>query len=91
MSEGFADRKYEADGTLSPRSIGAEAMNESDQEAAEQALKLAAGEPFHSRTGERIQVVVDTICLHGDGADAVGFARAIYQRLQSEKIELRHG
>jgi UPF0271 protein len=67
-AEGFADRRYEADGTLVARGQ-AGAMITDAGEAAAQALRLA---------GEgRIQ----TICVHGDTAGAAGIARAVAQAL----------
>ena len=62
--EGFADRGMRADGTLVPR--GEEgAMIDDPARAAEQARALVKG-------GE-----VDTICVHGDGKNALAVARAV--------------
>jgi UPF0271 protein len=74
--EAFADRKYKADGTLTPRTR-ANAMIESAEEAAAQALRFA-------REGK-----ADTICIHGDGPNAGAFARAIREKLDAEGITVK--
>jgi len=62
--EGFADRAMRADGSLVPRGEPG-AMIDDPSRAAEQARALA-------RSGE-----VDTICVHGDGKNALEIARAV--------------
>ena len=58
--EGFADRRYEADGTLRNRKLPG-ALITDPREAAQQALRLARGG------------TVETICVHGDtpGSEAI--------------------
>lgn len=63
-AEGFADRRYRDDGSLVPRSEPG-AVIEDVGEAVAQALQLAGNG------------IVQTICVHGDGPDAVDFLRAI--------------
>ncbi len=63
-AEGFADRSYEPDGSLTPRSEPG-ALLSSATAAADQALRLARGG------------TIDTICVHGDTPDAVAIARKI--------------
>lgn len=62
--EGFADRGTRADGSLVPRGEPG-AMIDDPARAAEQAKVLA-------RSG-----AVDTICVHGDGKNALAVARAV--------------
>jgi 5-oxoprolinase (ATP-hydrolysing) subunit A len=61
--EGFADRRYESDGTLRSRKLPG-ALITDPAEAARQALRLA-----HSGT-------VETICVHGDTPGAVAILAA---------------
>jgi len=68
-AEGFADRRYEADGSLRPRKF-ADALISDPAEAAGQALRLA-------RAGR-----VQTICVHSDTAGAVGIAAAVREGLK---------
>jgi len=64
MAEGFADRRYRPDGSLVPRTEPGAVITDID-EAVAQALELARGG------------LIDTICVHGDGAHAVEMLRAI--------------
>jgi UPF0271 protein len=87
--EVFSDRTYRRNGTLTPRSMpGALILNPED--AADQALRLAEGTGIPAE-GEQIFPEADTICLHGDGPDAVAFARCIFSVLQKNKTEIGHG
>jgi UPF0271 protein len=73
--EVFADRTYRADGSLTPRSEPG-ALITDEAQAVAQALRFA-------REG------ADTICLHGDGAHAVAFARRLRRELADAGIEVR--
>lgn len=86
--EVFADRTYRQDGTLTPRSMpGALIIN--SERAADQALSFALGTGIMAE-GEIIFPEADTICLHGDGPDAVSFAICISDLLQKNQTEISH-
>ena len=79
IREAFADRRYNADGSLVSRAepdalLGVE-------EAAEQAARLATERAVIARDGSRLTVPHDTICIHADMDRAVERLRAIRQRL----------
>ena len=78
MQEGFADRRYEADGSLTPR-LHPAALITDEAEAVAQALRLVREGRVRSREGVEVALKIDTICLHGDGAQAVAFARRLRQ------------
>jgi UPF0271 protein len=42
-----------------------------------------------ARTGERVPLRMDTLCLHGDRPDAAAFARALRETLQAEGVRIR--
>jgi UPF0271 protein len=69
--EAFADRRYEADGTLRSRKF-ADALITDPAEAAAQAVRF-------QREGN-----AQTICVHGDTPGAVGILRACHKALLSE-------
>ena len=79
IREAFADRRYNADGSLVMRSIAGSLL--SVEEAAEQAAMLAKERAVIARDGTRIPVPYDTICVHADMEHAVERLRAIRQRL----------
>lgn len=62
--EGFADRGYEADGTMLPRGEAGAVLTD-PQVAAAQALQMARSGRF------------DTLCVHGDTPDALAIAWAV--------------
>ncbi len=83
-NEAFPDRRYNPDGTLVSRKQ-ANAMIESPEEVAEQAVKLATeGIEF---AGTRVQV--ETLCLHGDNPMAAENARRVREALEKSGVEVR--
>lgn len=79
-SEVFADRTYQPDGTLTPRSQKNALLTNTD-DVIRQVLKFVKENKVTAVTGEEIIVEAGTICIHGDGEHAVEFAKAIYQQL----------
>jgi UPF0271 protein len=86
--ETFSDRTYRHDGTLTPRSMP-DALIINPEQSAEQALNLAQGSGIDAE-GKKIFPKADTICLHGDGPDAVAFASSIFSVLRNNKIVIGH-
>lgn len=80
--EAFAERRYEADGSLTPRAL-AGASIELLEDAIEQVRMLVRRGQVVARTGERVPVQADTLCLHGDRPDAAAFARALRRALEA--------
>jgi UPF0271 protein len=78
MAEAFADRAYEADGTLRSRSLPGALISDPAQ-AAEQALRI-------TRSGS-----VQTLCIHSDTPRAVEIARALRARLLREGVIVSRG
>jgi len=86
--EAFAERRYEADGTLTPRSRPEAVIDELEQSLAQVRGLLREGVVI-ARTGERVALRMDTLCLHGDRPDAAAFARALRETLQAEGVRIR--
>jgi len=76
ISEGFADRQYQANGTLVPRNLP-NAFIHDPIAAALQAQKLV------QTTG------IQTLCIHGDQPDAFNFAQKLRNQLELLGIEIR--
>jgi UPF0271 protein len=85
--EVFADRSYQPDGSLTPRSQ-THALLEDPAACTAQVLQLVLHGQVRSSSGQLIPLQADTICLHGDGPHALTFARAIRAALEREAIEV---
>lgn len=85
--EVFADRAYQADGNLVPRSHP-QAVHKCTDVAVAQVLSMLTTGTVTSLTGERVAIKADSICLHGDGEHAVEFAQAINKALTDKGIEI---
>ena len=87
-SEVFADRTYQPDGTLTPRSEP-NALIETVEKSSEQVLKMITAQIVTATSGETISIKADTICIHGDGAYALEFAREVRRNLEENGILIR--
>ena len=74
--EAFADRGYTDTGRLASRDLpGGMIVDES--KAVAQALQMIEAGYVTSLNGKSVPVAAQTLCLHGDQADAVPFAKAL--------------
>lgn len=76
-SEAFADRSYQDDGSLTPRSQP-NAMIEDVEKAVSQVLQMINEGTVTTISGKTIPIIAQTICIHSDAIHAVEFARAIH-------------
>jgi len=85
VEEVFADRGYMPDGSLVPRSQpGALIVDEAQSLA--QTLSLVRDHRVTAIDGSVVAVNAQSVCLHGDGAHALAFARRIRATLEQEGI-----
>ena len=77
-SEVFADRTYQADGSLTPRSQP-NAFIDKEDEAVKQVLQMVQDKTVTTTLGKRIPIIAETVCFHGDGKHALPFAKAIFK------------
>ncbi len=87
-AEVFADRTYQADGTLTPRSRP-DALITDESTAVAQALRMVREGRVRATDGTDVTVQADTTCLHGDGSHAVAFARRLNEALKAAGVEPR--
>jgi UPF0271 protein len=80
LAEGFADRAYEANGSLRSRKLHGSVHHEPEV-VAEQVVGLSAGR-VRTVDGSVLAVRVDTICLHSDTPEAALFARVARAALE---------
>ena len=85
--EAFADRRYQGDGTLTPRRE-ADAVIEDVDAAVAQALAIATRGEVVARDGTTIALRADTICVHGDRPNAAPFAARLRSALMDGGIAL---
>lgn len=86
--EVFADRTYQSDGALTPRTQP-DALITSREHAVQQVVRMVKEGVVLSQQGEKVAIQADTVCLHGDGAHALSFARHIRHILEQENIMVR--
>lgn len=87
ISEVFADRNYEKDGSLVSRSKD-NALITDTQAAIDHVLQMITQGTVTSVCGEVVPVEAESICLHGDGAHAILFAREIKTQLEQKGITI---
>ncbi|OZI47496.1 lactam utilization protein LamB [Bordetella genomosp. 5] len=86
--EVFADRSYQDDGSLTPRTQAGAMITDVDQAVA-QVLHMVQQRAVTSLNGKRVPLEPDTLCLHGDQPDALAFATAIRAALEQAGITVR--
>ena len=78
----FADRTYEEDGQLTPRSVRGSVLHAAEDARAHVLAMVAAG-GIVTRTGTLLPTPFHSVCVHGDGPAAVAAARLIRTSLES--------
>ncbi|MFZ5647554.1 MAG: LamB/YcsF family protein [Bacillota bacterium] len=86
--EVFADRTYQADGTLTPRTSPGAFVHDPG-EAADRLAELITTGCIKSVDGTPIRVSAETVCVHGDNEKSVQFALAIRKRLESSGVVIK--
>ncbi len=87
-SEVFADRTYQDDGSLTPRTAS-DALIENEEQSISQIIQMIKKGTVTSLSGKEVPIIAETICLHGDGKNTVAFASAIHKKLKAENILIR--
>lgn len=90
LREAFADRAYNADGTLVSRTREGSVITAAD-DVVERVVAIATGRPITTIDGEPITVEADSICVHGDTPGAVDLSRRIRQGLLSAGVSITSG
>ena len=83
----FADRAYNDDATLVDRSKPGAVIHDAQTAAARMVEMVKAG-AIITESGKHISSRIDTICLHGDTAEAVQIATAVRKGLQDGGVTL---
>jgi UPF0271 protein len=85
--EGFCDRRYRADGSLTPRTEPG-AVIEDIEVAVAQAVAIATRGQVVADNGAKVRIEADTLCVHGDRANAAAFAKHLRQALENAGVKI---
>ncbi len=86
--EAFADRTYQPDGSLTPRTQPNAMVTEEGAMVA-QVLGLVRRGVVRATSGAEIPVIADTICIHGDSPHALSFAERLRHELAAAGIAVK--
>lgn len=84
-SEVFADRAYMEDGTLVPRGTPGAMVHDRDL-AIERTVRMVKEGVVETLSGKIIPIRADSICVHGDNPDAIGFTEKIRDAMIAEGV-----
>ena len=84
-SEVFSDRNYQRDGSLTPRS-NPEALITDADEAIARVIRMVRDKKVLTVQGTDAVLKAHTICIHGDGVNALDFAEKISKSLRESDI-----
>lgn len=87
-SEVFADRTYQADGSLTSRRQPDSLITE-DEVSLKQVIRMVSEGKVLSQQNIDVPIQADTICIHGDGIHAVEFAEKIRSSLEAAGITVQ--
>lgn len=88
IEEVFADRAYLADGSLAPRGTPGAVIDDAATALA-QTLQLVEHGSVICRDGGSVRLKADSVCLHGDGAHALAFARLLRDSLAQRGVRVQ--
>ncbi len=86
-AEVFADRAYEEDGTLVPRSRPGSMITD-ETEAITRVIRMIREGKVTAISGRDIDIRADSVCVHGDGEKALLFVKKIREALAAENISI---
>ena len=85
VPEGFPDRGYRSDGSLTPRRDPG-ALVEDPAEAGRRAVSMVLRHGIEAVDGTWTAVEAQTLCIHGDAPGAAATARAVRSALEAEGV-----
>lgn len=88
VREGFIDRQYEHDGTLTPRSIPGAVLTD-PADIIQRAVQIVQEASVTSRTGEPVRLEAETLCIHGDSPGAAALAHQLREALRRDGISVQ--
>ncbi len=86
-AEGFADRAYNADGSLVSRSVAGSVIHD-EARVVERTVQMARDGTVTTVDGGIVRLQIDTVCVHGDTQGAARLAAAIRQALKAQGVSV---
>lgn len=87
INEVFADRTYQDDGQLTPRSMPGSVLHD-PADCQNHVLRMLDAGGLVTQSGQKLPVTLQSICVHGDGAEAVTAARMVREGLIKAGVKL---
>ncbi|RXG15309.1 UPF0271 protein [Leeuwenhoekiella aestuarii] len=88
LFEAFADRNYEADGSLVSRAKP-HALIKDEKKLFKHVLNMVKRNEIHTVSGTVLSTKIDTICVHGDTPKAVTLACYLKQQLEKNNLKIQ--
>ena len=86
-AEGFADRAYNADGSLVSRSLAGSVIHDEARVVA-RTVQMARHGTVTTVDGGVVRLEIETVCVHGDTQGAAQLAAAIRRALEAEGVSV---
>ena len=86
-SEVFADRTYQDDGQLTPRTHP-QALLSSTEQCLQQVLQMVLTQSVTSLHGRSVPLVAETVCVHSDSVHALSFVKGVREMLGGNGIKV---
>lgn len=86
--EAFADRNYEADGSLVSRAK-THALIKDEQSLFKHVLNMVKRSEIHTVSGTVLNAKIDTICVHGDTPKAIDLVRFLRGKLEENNLKIQ--
>ena len=86
-NEVFADRSYEPDGSLTPRTRQGAVIHDAE-EVARRAVEMVVNGQVTARDGTKLAMRADTICVHCDTPNAGASVELLRQRLEAAGVKV---
>lgn len=83
--EVFADRTYQPDGTLTPRSADNAVIHDAEKAIA-RVIRMIKEKKVKAVDDTDIRIQADTICVHGDNPETLQFVQSLSETLKDEGI-----
>ncbi|MCE7792627.1 LamB/YcsF family protein [Salipaludibacillus sp. CUR1] len=86
--EVFADRTYQPDGSLTPRSEAGAVIHDPEK-AADRVIRMVTEGMVTAAEGTELPIKADTVCVHGDGLQALRFVDKLRKVLNDHGVSVK--